>query len=117
MIFNSFYSLEEYIKKIDVCSYNTVDKFINTIDFQFDMLSTINKCVLSFSPKDIWIINDKFFVFIGNNRLDNLGLVEFNKKNHITTPFSGEFTNDIFTAPEYFLMMKKFVSQCLCLVW
>ena len=52
MIFNSFYSLEEYIKKIDVRSYNTVDKFIITPDFQFDMLSTINKCVL-FSPKDI----------------------------------------------------------------
>lgn len=115
MIFNSFYSLEEYIKKIDVCSYNTVDKFINTIDFQFDMLSVINKCVLSFSPKDIWIINDKFFVFIGNNRLDNLGLVEFDKKNHITTPLLRlNLPNDIFTAPELLSIDEEVIHRNVC---
>ena len=38
--FSSFYSLEEYLKKNDVCNYHTATNFIKAIGLQIDMLRT-----------------------------------------------------------------------------
>ena len=103
--FSSFYSLEEYLKKIELCSYNTVVKFVNSIDLQIDMLRSKKKSILSLSLKDIWIVNDKFFIFMGNNRLDNYGLVDFNYKQNIIIDKSLKLglKSDNFIAPELLL--------------
>ena len=81
--FSSFYSLEEYLNKSELCSYNTVVKFVKSIDLQIDMLRSKKKSIHSLSLKDIWIVNDNFFIFMGNNRLDNYGLLDFNYNQNI----------------------------------
>jgi hypothetical protein len=103
--FSSFYSLEEYLEKNELCSYNTVVKFVNSIDLQIDMLRSKKKSILSLSVKDVWIINDKFFIFMGNNRLDNYGLVDFNYKQNIIIHKTLKLglKSDNFIAPELLL--------------
>ena len=65
--FSSFYSLEEYLKKNDVCNYHTATNFIKAIGLQIDMLRTKKLSILAISLKDVWIVNDKFFIFMGNS--------------------------------------------------
>ena len=100
--FSNFYSLEDYLKKVDLCSYNTVVKFVNSNDSQIDMLITKKKTILSLSLKDIWIVNDKYFIFLGSTIIPNYGVVSFDYQNFIKIDDSLniKFKNDNFIAPE-----------------
>ena len=79
-----FFSLEEYLKKNETCSYNTIVKFVNSIDSQIEMLKSYNKAVLSLSIKNIWIVNNKYFIFMGNSFVKDYGLIHFNNKKLFT---------------------------------
>ena len=61
--FSSFYSLEEYLKKNDICNYDTVTNFIKAIELHIDMLRTKKLSIFAISLKDIWIVNDKFCIY------------------------------------------------------
>ena len=104
--FSDFFSLEEYLKKNETCSYNTIVKFVNSIDFQIEMLKSYNKAVLSLSIKNIWIVNNKYFIFMGNSNLKDFGLIHFNNKKIFTIDglskkdFKKVFKKDYYTAPE-----------------
>ena len=97
--FSSFYSLEEYIKKYAVCSYNTVLKFIHSINVQIGLLKSHNKCIATLSISDLWIVDDKFFVFMGNESLPRLGILNFDNC-LMLTQLSEKFEDDAYTAPE-----------------
>lgn len=100
--FSSFYSLEEYLKKNDVCNYHTATNFIKAIGLQIDMLRTKKLSILAISLKDVWIVNDKFFVFMGNPNLHNFGIIPYNYKYNIdvTEYIQKGFKTNNFIAPE-----------------
>ena len=104
--FSDFFSLEEYLKKNETCSYNTIVKFVNSIDSQIEMLKSYNKAVLSLSIKNIWIVNSKYFIFMGNSFVKDYGLIHFNNKKMFSInvlsekEFKKEFKKDYYIAPE-----------------
>ena len=106
--FSDFFSLEEYLKKNETCSYNTIVKFVNSIDLQIEMLKSYNKAVLSLSIKNIWIINNKYFIFMGNSFVKDYGLIHFNNKKIFTIDklTQKEFKKNYYIAPELLSKMS-----------
>lgn len=101
--FSSFYSLEEYLKKNDICNYDTVTNFIKAIELHIDMLRTKKLSIFAISLKDIWIVNDNFFVFMGNQHIHNFGIIPYNYKYNIdvTEYIEKGIKNNDFIAPEF----------------
>ena len=101
--FSSFYSLEEYLKKNDICNYDTVTNFIKAIELHIDMLRTKKLSIFAISLKDIWIVNDKFFVFMGNQNIHNFGIIPYNYKYNIdvTEYIKKGIKNNDLIAPEF----------------
>ena len=107
-VFSDFFSLEEYLKKNETCSYNTIVKFVNSIDSQIEMLKSYNKAVLSLSIKNIWIVNNKYFIFMGNSFVKDYGLIHFNNKKLFTIDklTQKEFKKNYYIAPELLSKMS-----------
>ena len=114
--FSDFFSLEEYLKKNETCSYNTIVKFVNSIDSQIEMLKSYNKAVLSLSIKNIWIVNNKYFIFMGNSFVKDYGLIHFNNKkmfsidtlsqNELKKELKTKFKKNYYIAPELLSKMS-----------
>ena len=66
------------------------------------MLRTKKMSILTISLKDIWIVNDKFFVFMGNQNIHNFGIIPYNYKYSIdvTDYIEKGIKNNNFIAPE-----------------
>ncbi len=107
--FSSFYSLEEYLKKNDICNYDTVTNFIKAIELQIDMLRTKKLSIFAISLKDVWIINDKFFVFMGNQNIHNYGIIPYNYKYiiDISDYIERGIKNNNFIAPEFAKLLNS----------
>ena len=72
------------------------------------MLKSYNKAVLSLSIRNIWIVNNKYFIFMGNSFVKDYGLIHFNNKKL--------FTIDKLTQKEFkkiIILHQNYYLKCL----